>query len=149
MSQGKDGRKLSAYQSSAWMRKIAANRKYLNAPKGEKSGRAKLTADDVRFIRRSHSMPRRLAKSLARSFKITWEYVYQLRTPNSKTWKHLSRILIICVALNGCVSIATRDRQVREARIQTFQKSRSIAHYEHCDGAVKTINKRIASEESQ
>ncbi len=142
---GRDGRKLSAHQSRSWMVKIAANRKYKNAPLGEKSGRAKLTADDVRFIRRSHVMPRRLAKSLAKSFGITWEYVYQLRSPNSKTWKWLSVVLLAC--LNGCVSIGTHKREVREAFIGGMQKARAIAYRQHCEDAVKIINGKIETEE--
>jgi len=71
------------------MLKIAANRKYQSAPRGEKSGRSKLTEWKVKMIRSFSKMPESLAESLGQSAGISTRYVYQLREKNPKRWKHI------------------------------------------------------------
>lgn len=48
---GKDGRKLSSFQSKDWMHRIAKKRKYRDQSKGEKHWMARLTPTNILVIR--------------------------------------------------------------------------------------------------
>lgn len=88
---GKDGRSLSYFQSSSWMKKIGKNRKYLNQARGEESGVAKITAKDVLKIREHKIMTRESSRWYGRLLGIHPSYVYHLRSsnPRLRKWKHL------------------------------------------------------------
>lgn len=83
---GKDGRTLSSFQHPEWMAKIASKRLYKNAPRGEKSGRAKLDRAAVIGIRKPDTMPRSLAEKYSRRYNISVGYVYQLRRGIAWGW---------------------------------------------------------------
>lgn len=47
----------------------------------------------------------------------------------------------------GCVSISKYHRDIKQTRIETFQKARKIAHWQKCYNAVQIISGRIDLEE--
>lgn len=89
---GRDRRELSYYQTADWCRYISTLRKKISDRRGESHNAAKLTNEDVLFIRSFITMPRKLAAALAVEFKIAVAYVYQLRKIENgqyKKWRHL------------------------------------------------------------
>lgn len=102
MNLGKDGRKLSYFQSSQWMKKIYKNRKYDSMPRGEKNKNAKATASWVLWLR---SLPgpisRERMKRITAAVNLSQGYGYHLRNPNMKKWAHLG--FSIDLALDACI----------------------------------------------
>lgn len=95
MKHGKDGRKLSSFQSKSWMKKIEKFRKYKNQPKGEKNWNAKINSNAVIWIRSIHGpISKKFANEIARMIGICSGYVYHLRSKNPRVrkWKHLDLI---------------------------------------------------------
>lgn len=87
-----DVRRNGVYGEKDFLRHISKFRKYENVPRGEKSVRAKLTAEKVFKIRAHNSMPRKLAYRYSSLFGIAWAYVYQLRRKKNghyMKWRHL------------------------------------------------------------
>lgn len=54
---------------------------------GEKSGRAKLTEEQVREIRRTYTPYKVTCKMLAKKFGVTWEHIH--RVVMGQSWRHL------------------------------------------------------------
>lgn len=86
-NKGKDGRELSDFQRKPWMDKISKLRKYKNQARGEKSGRAKVTAGKVFIIRHPEVMTRKMANYYSRRYGLHPSYVYHIRA--RKTWRWL------------------------------------------------------------
>lgn len=84
---GKDGRRLSLFQSKSWMDLIAANRKYENMPRGEKSARAKLKTWQVLAIRKLPILYRYAAQAIGSAWNVHPSYLWHLRA--RKKWKHI------------------------------------------------------------
>jgi len=78
------GRKLSEYQQKPWMDQIAKNRKYLNPPKGEKNGNARLTEKSVLSIRECQAKGR---VSACNYYGISERHWYHIRA--RQKWKHI------------------------------------------------------------
>lgn len=56
-------------------------------------------------------------------------------------------LVLIVNGLSGCVSLKTHRRALKEARIETYQKARKIAYWQHCNDAVQIISGKIDVEE--
>ena len=91
---GKDGRRLSFFQSNDWMYYIYKKQTHWQRPRGEAHSRVKLTALKVQKIRDLPSpLTRSEAVKIGRQNNIHPSYVYHLRSSNPKVrkWKHLDK----------------------------------------------------------
>lgn len=79
-------RKLSVFQSKAWMKFIAMKRQYKNQSKGESHYNARLKQADINRIRKSRK-ERKFRMKLCRYFRISERHWYMIRS--KERWKHL------------------------------------------------------------